>query len=638
MNRNFVKSIIEKRGNLIPLIIPSNLSKGLGLMNPTVAVINDKLYINIRNINYTLYHSENKQQYNSRYGPLAYLNPENDIHLKTINFLCEMKNDLSIKKVLKVDTSKLDVKNPKWEFHGLEDARLITWNDKTYLTGVRRDTTDNGQGRMELSEILINSTFAKERTRIRIEHPTDKNSYCEKNWMPIEDIPFHYVKWVNPTEIVFADIINSTSSVVSQNNHKVPNLMDLRGGSQVIRYKDYRIAIVHDVDLKKNYQGQKDATYMHYFVIWDINWNLIHISERFSFMDAEIEFACGMCLFKGDLLITFGFQDNAAFMLRIPKDIIDDIIGLNDKIIKEEEKIVETKCVIDEVIYPTLEITTAMPFAGCIVNCVFCPQKLISSMYSSKDKILSLDNFKLVVDKLDEEIGIVFAGFAEPFLNKNCTNMIIYANEKKHKVTLFTTGVGMSINDIDRIKNIPFANGSQRGFTLHLPDQEGYSKHPITDKYIETLEYLQKVSNEISNFRVMCMGTPHDKVKHIFSNVGQNLQMYSRAGNLEKEALLKPELLDLKDKYISTDNGAPCTCSSPDKFANFALEKFKHTVMLPNGDMTICCQDYELKHILGNLFTQEYKDLIPVVGTSFELCRYCENGKKIENNKIIKTV
>ena len=37
------------------------------------------------------------------------------------------------------------------DFIGLEDGRLLKWNDKYYLTGVRRDTTTNGQGRMELS-------------------------------------------------------------------------------------------------------------------------------------------------------------------------------------------------------------------------------------------------------------------------------------------------------------------------------------------------------------------------------------------------------------------------------------------------------------------------------------------------------
>ena len=51
----------------------------------------------------------------------------------------------------KIDTSKLDV-TPIWKFIGLEDGRIVNWDDKYYAIGVRRDTTTNGQGRMEFSE------------------------------------------------------------------------------------------------------------------------------------------------------------------------------------------------------------------------------------------------------------------------------------------------------------------------------------------------------------------------------------------------------------------------------------------------------------------------------------------------------
>jgi len=46
---------------------------------------------------------------------------------------------------------------------------------------------------MELSEIEITDTEVKEISRLRIEAP-DVNSYCEKNWMPILDMPYHYIK------------------------------------------------------------------------------------------------------------------------------------------------------------------------------------------------------------------------------------------------------------------------------------------------------------------------------------------------------------------------------------------------------------------------------------------------------------
>ena len=40
-------------------------------------------------------------------------------------------------------------------------------------------------------------------------------------------------------------------------------------------------------------------------------------------MGTRIEFTCGLALDGDDLLITFGYQDNAAFIMRWPKHLLD---------------------------------------------------------------------------------------------------------------------------------------------------------------------------------------------------------------------------------------------------------------------------------------------------------------------------
>ena len=76
-----VKPITEMGGSIHSLLIPAEITNGTGLMNPSVYVDNGVLLCNIRHVNYTLYHSENKK-FQHRYGPLQYLHPENDRHLK----------------------------------------------------------------------------------------------------------------------------------------------------------------------------------------------------------------------------------------------------------------------------------------------------------------------------------------------------------------------------------------------------------------------------------------------------------------------------------------------------------------------------------------------------------------------------
>ena len=221
--------------------------------------------------------------------------------------------------------TKFDTYEPKWDFVGLEDARLVRWDGKLYITGVRRDTTPNGQGRMELSEIIDDGTTVKEISRFRIPTPIDPNSYCEKNWMPVLDLPYHYVKWSNPTEVVKVDPFHQTCTQVAV----TPFLSaerDFRGGTQVIKYDNYWIAAIHEVYLTKSETGRKDGRYTHRFLVWDENWNLVKYSRDFSFLDAHVEFAVGMCYRGDELLITFGFQDNAAYILSMPQELLGKFI------------------------------------------------------------------------------------------------------------------------------------------------------------------------------------------------------------------------------------------------------------------------------------------------------------------------
>ena len=236
-------------------------------MNPSIYQDGTELLVNIRHVNYTLYHSENKK-FQHRYGPLQYLHPENDRHLRTWNYVARLNPDLTIRTVHQVDTARLDV-TPIWEFVGLEDARLFRWNDRLYLSGVRRDTTTNGQGRMELSEIELASDQVKEISRVRIPAPAPDTSYCEKNWMPILDQPFHYVKWSNPTEVVRYDPDTGTTHTVHLDTTQfIPNLPDFRGSSHVIPYgTNHYLALIHEVDLFKSEAGEKDAVYRHRFEI-----------------------------------------------------------------------------------------------------------------------------------------------------------------------------------------------------------------------------------------------------------------------------------------------------------------------------------------------------------------------------------
>lgn len=323
---NLVQKAVAYGGKLAPIVISDGLTSGTGLMNPSVFVDNDgDILVNLRHVNYTLCHSENTQQFPNRWGPLSYLHPEKDQTLRTENYICRLDENLSMTDYGHV--KMLDLHTPIWEFIGLEDARLIQWDKQYYLVGVRRDTTTTGEGRMEYSHVDLdkNTWIIKEQKRVRIPAPGKDNSYCEKNWVPILDKPYHFVKWSNPVEIVKADPDKPKCKQVSLRENINPP-KDQRGSSQVVRWGNVYISISHEVDLFKNYLEQKDAYYRHRLLVWDDQMNLVGFSKAFSFLDARIEFCAGAAVYGDDLLITFGFQDNAAFILRTPKVIVEDLI------------------------------------------------------------------------------------------------------------------------------------------------------------------------------------------------------------------------------------------------------------------------------------------------------------------------
>ena len=325
---NLVQEAVERGGKLSPIIISGLLTNGTGLMNPSIFIDADgDILCILRHVNYTLYHSENTQKFPSRWGPLSYLHPEKDQTLRTINYLCRLDKNMKVTDSCVIDTSDLDVP-PLWEFIGEEDCRLVQWEGKYYAIGVRRDTTTNGQGRMELSEIEIDKEnfSAKEVSRKRIPAPGANTSYCEKNWMPILDKPYQFVKWTMPTEVVqaYPDKDQCDSLLVKEGFR---TNSDQRGGSHIVPWGDYYLAVTHEVRLFKNYLKQKDGIYRHRLIVWDKEFNIVGVSPKeFAFLDARIEFVAGAAKYEDDLLLSFGFQDNAAFVLRTPGGLIEKMI------------------------------------------------------------------------------------------------------------------------------------------------------------------------------------------------------------------------------------------------------------------------------------------------------------------------
>lgn len=331
----FVNYCLMGGATVTPMDIDVHDSDWPGYCNPSIIWDNkdQEFKMTVRNVNYVLHGAIDMVKNQSSWGPVLYSIPEKDgRNLKTRNFLCTCKDPTKEPwKYQLIDTTPY---KPQWEFQGQEDARIVRWNGKLYTTGVRRDDNKDGRGRMELMH--ISDKGAHEVSRLKVK-AVDENAYCEKNWMPIKDMPFHYVQLANPTVVVKTDPkTGKTEEVVRK--EKVAGLIDerfdlLRGSSMVVRWGDYWVALVHTCELWFTANNRKFSRYCHAFIVWDNDWNIVKMSPLFSFANYGVEFTCGLEYHDGKFYIPFAIEDNFVFLMTVNEEIIRKFID-NDETVQ----------------------------------------------------------------------------------------------------------------------------------------------------------------------------------------------------------------------------------------------------------------------------------------------------------------
>lgn len=239
-----------------------------------------------------------------------------------------------------------------------------------------------------------------------------------------------------------------------------------------------------------------------------------------------------------------------------------------------------------------MEITSRI---GCKINCKYCPQDNLLKKYydDNRDRasVMSMETFQICLEKIPMHVGIVFSGFAEPFLNADFIDMIKLACSQGRNVDLFTTLVGANMEMVKEISKLPL-----HYVGLHCADVKGYAKIPTSQEYYEMVEYLlscKKVDRD-APFVDFCNAQtePDKKIQEICKDryeIGTTL--FDRAGNLQAEHLISKSKLK-----------GSLECSMCGSLVN-------RNVLLPDGSVVICCMDYSLKHIIGNLLNESYEEI-----------------------------
>ena len=260
---------------------------------------------------------------------------------------------------------------------------------------------------------------------------------------------------------------------------------------------------------------------------------------------------------------------------------------------------------------PAMEITTMV---GCPLMCTFCPQKpLIKSYGKDRDKFLSVENYEIVLDKLPKNARIDFSGMSEPWANPDCTDMLELTLKKGFKVAIYTTLYKWTEDDIDRVKDLIIKyHNKVDPVVLHLPDahnnMRGWKYSETWERAFKTLYGLNKTIPGKVGAMTMDMNNRvfHPEIRHIpeareAEKQNARFGAHDRAGvldvsDVEKAGNQPTALIRRKIRHEK-----PLTCKS--------TPFYDRNVLLPNGDVVLCCMDYGLKHIIGNLVDQTYAEM-----------------------------
>ncbi len=231
---------------------------------------------------------------------------------------------------------------------------------------------------------------------------------------------------------------------------------------------------------------------------------------------------------------------------------------------------------------------------------------------------MPFDLFKLCLDKVPTNVRIDFSGMAEPWLNKRCTDMVRYACESGFELVVYTTLVGMEIADIERISPLPF-----KRFEVHLPDADSLTSIVVNDGYLRKVEKIMNCG--ISGLAFMTIGNLHPQLRKIVGSDFSANEVISRAGNLADYPGM--DLQERLSGIIYCDS-----CGSD----------FNHNVLLPNGEVIVCCMDYAMQYVIGSLAESGYADLFKsdtirgmrnkLIDDGDIFCRYCHNASRSRLN------
>jgi len=187
---------------------------------------------------------------------------------------------------------------------GIEDVRLFFWKNKLWGLGsaYRFDRDANTMVLFRLHGTRVaDATFL----------PSPRGRSKEKNWVPlVANDELHFIYGHSPPEIYRYDAPSTLTQLRLTENLA---LEGWSGSSCAVPWGDGYIGILH----KRGYLAPDQIFYVHRLAAYDASLEVWYLGEPFHFEKIGIEFCAGLAITEKCALLSYGLDDDKAFIVKL---------------------------------------------------------------------------------------------------------------------------------------------------------------------------------------------------------------------------------------------------------------------------------------------------------------------------------
>jgi hypothetical protein len=244
-----------------------------------------------------------------------------------------------------------------------------------------------------------------------------------------------------------------------------------------------------------------------------------------------------------------------------------------------------------------LNITTT---AGCRGKCVYCPQDLFQKAMEPRPAFLTAAEFADLLPALRDTHfqAFSFGGFSECFDNPDIIDLLdmVQRQDNVEEIWIYTNGEAVTPEVVQQLARIPIARFD---VSCHGFDARVYQRtRPFIDsnKVRGNLLYLLEHRPSIARLAVSVTGPfGSERDRSELAALCQAFGAFLEIRKLHGRAGL------LKIGQPAVRKQGPFRC------AKFAFDK---PVLVPGGDLSLCCQDFSLSYIIGNLHRDSFQTIM----------------------------